>query len=120
MSSTTTISIDKLTRLIGTPRCPVLIDVRTDDDVAADPRLIPGSIRRRHDQLHHWVEPLRGRTTIVICQRGQKLSQGVAAWLRHEGIAADVLEGGFAAWTPSSNLARHGRVNPCPTTWSAP
>ncbi|HEX2529245.1 MAG TPA: sulfurtransferase/chromate resistance protein [Geminicoccus sp.] len=98
MSSTTTISIDKLTRLIGTPRCPVLIDVRTDDDAAADPRLIPGSIWRRHDQVHHWVEPLRGRTAIVICQRGQKLSQGVAAWLRHEGIAANVLEGGFAAW----------------------
>jgi rhodanese-related sulfurtransferase len=98
MSSTTTISIDKLTRLMGTPRCPVLVDVRTDDDVVADPRLIPGSIRRRHDQLQHWVEPLHGRTAIVICQRGQKLGHGVAAWLRHEGVPAEVLEGGFAAW----------------------
>jgi rhodanese-related sulfurtransferase len=101
MSSTTTISIDKLLRLIGTPKCPVLIDVRTDEDFAADPRLIPGSIRRPHDQLQDWVESLRGRTAIVVCHRGQKLSQGIAAWLRHEGVPADVLDGGFAAWTGS-------------------
>jgi hypothetical protein len=40
------ISIDKLARLIGTPKCPVLIDVQTNEDFAADPRLIPGAIRR--------------------------------------------------------------------------
>ena len=49
MSSPTTISSEKLSRLIGTARMPVLIDVRTDEDFAADPRLIPGSIKR-HDQ----------------------------------------------------------------------
>jgi hypothetical protein len=32
MPSTTTISIDKLVRLVGTPHCPALIDVRADDD----------------------------------------------------------------------------------------
>ena len=46
MSSINTISIDKLARLIGTPECPVLIDVQTDEDFAADPRLIPGAVRR--------------------------------------------------------------------------
>ena len=44
MSSINTISSDKLARLIGTPKCPALIDVRTDEDFAADPRLIPGAI----------------------------------------------------------------------------
>ncbi|WP_159715644.1 chromate resistance protein ChrB domain-containing protein [Geminicoccus flavidas] len=98
MASTTIISIDKLIRLIGTPKCPALIDVRTEDDFAADPRLIPGALRRRHDQLQSWAAPLQGRTAIVICQHGHKLSHGVAAWLRHEGIPADVLEGGFETW----------------------
>ena len=46
MSSPTTISIQKLARLVGTPKCPAIIDVRTDEDFAADPRLIPGSLRR--------------------------------------------------------------------------
>jgi hypothetical protein len=34
----------------------------------------------------------------VVCQKGLKLSEGAAAWLRHEGAEAEVLEGGFAAW----------------------
>jgi hypothetical protein len=46
MPSINAISIDKLARLIGTPKCPVLIDVQTDEDFAADPRLIPGAVRR--------------------------------------------------------------------------
>ena len=50
MSSYTTISPDKLSRLIGTANTPVLIDVRTSEDFAADPRLIPGAVRRNHEE----------------------------------------------------------------------
>ena len=46
MSSFTTISVDKLARLVGTPQAPTIVDVRTDEDFAADPRLIPGAVRR--------------------------------------------------------------------------
>jgi hypothetical protein len=46
MPSPTTISLQKFTRLVGTPKCPAIVDVRTDEDFAADPRLIPGAIRR--------------------------------------------------------------------------
>jgi hypothetical protein len=38
------------------------------------------------------------RPAVVVCKKGLKLSQGVAAWLRHEGVPADVLEGGILAW----------------------
>lgn len=41
----------------------------------------------------------------MICHRGLKLSHGVAAWLRHEGIPADVLEGGFEAWATAKQSA---------------
>src|SRR6202045_5098418 len=54
MSSPTTISPDKLARLIGTPNMPALIDVRTDEDFAADPRLIPGASRRNHQEAADW------------------------------------------------------------------
>ncbi|WP_024520407.1 sulfurtransferase/chromate resistance protein [Bradyrhizobium sp. Tv2a-2] len=98
MSSYTSISPDKLSRLIGTAHAPVLIDVRLDEDFAADPRLIPGARRRSHLDVEDWAQGLAGRSVVVICQKGQKLSEGTAAWLRHGNIAAETLEGGHAAW----------------------
>ncbi|ESR24107.1 chromate resistance protein ChrB domain-containing protein [Lutibaculum baratangense] len=98
MPSPDTISTDKLARLIGTPKCPMLVDVRTDEDFAADPRLVPGSVRRPAAGAADWAGSFRGGSIVAICQRGLKLSHGAAAWLRHEGARAEVLEGGFAAW----------------------
>jgi rhodanese-related sulfurtransferase len=93
-----TISPQQLARRIGLPDTPVLLDVRTEEDAAADPRLLPASLRRNHATVADWAPGLRGRAVVVLCQRGLKLSEGVAAWLRHEGAEAEVLEGGFAAW----------------------
>lgn len=98
MSSYQAISSEKLSRLVGTPNAPVLIDVRTDEDFTADPRLIPGALRRPHASTPDWVSGYAGRSAAVICQKGLKLSEGVAAWLRQAGAAAEVLEGGFEAW----------------------
>jgi rhodanese-related sulfurtransferase len=99
MSSINTISPDKLARLIGVPHGPVLIDVRTDEDFAADPRFVPGAIRRAHAGVSAWASDLKGRSAVVICNKGQKLSEGVAAWLRHAGASsAEVLVGGHLAW----------------------
>ena len=91
-------SPDKLARLIGTANAPVLIDVRTDEDFAADPRLIPGAVRRSHEHAADWGAEFAGRAAIVVCQRGAKLAQGAAAWLRHVGVPAETLEGGFEGW----------------------
>jgi rhodanese-related sulfurtransferase len=98
MSSYTSISPDKLSRLIGTAHAPTLIDVRLDDDFAADPRLVPGARRRSHLDVQDWASSLTGLSVVVICQKGQKLSEGTAAWLRHGGVAAEILEGGHLAW----------------------
>jgi rhodanese-related sulfurtransferase len=98
MSSYTAISPDKLSRLIGTAHAPILIDVRLDEDFAADPRLIPGVRRRSHLDVQDWAPGLVGHSAVVICQKGQKLSEGTAAWLRHSNVAAEILEGGHLAW----------------------
>ena len=98
MPSITTISVDKLARLVGTPHCPALIDVRTDGDYNADPHLIPSSMRRPYTDPSAWMDDFAGRSAIVICQKGAKLSEGVAAWLRHAGVSADALEHGFEGW----------------------
>jgi rhodanese-related sulfurtransferase len=98
MSAYTTISPDKLSRLIGTAHMPALVDVRTDEDFAADPRLIPGAIRRSHQDAGDWSGKFSGNSAIVVCMRGAKLAQGTAAWLRHANVAAETLEGGFEGW----------------------
>jgi rhodanese-related sulfurtransferase len=98
VSSFQAISPEKLSRLIGTPHAPLLVDVRTDEDFAADPRLIPGSSRRPHAAAPDWATRYSGRETISICQKGKKLSEGAAAWLRQAGAPSEVLEGGFEAW----------------------
>ena len=98
MPSTTSISVPNLARLIGTRNAPAIVDVCLDEDVATDPRFIPGSIRRSHARLRDWAGEFAGCSVVVTCQKGLKLSQGAAALLRHEGVAAVSLAGGFEAW----------------------
>lgn len=93
-----TISPDKLFRLVGIPGGPVVVDVRPDDAVAAEPLLIPGTVRRTPVAVAAWAPALKGRAAVIACRDGAALAQGVAAHLRHEGIAAEVLEGGIAGW----------------------
>jgi rhodanese-related sulfurtransferase len=102
MSSYTSISPDKLHRLIGTGNAPALIDIRIDDDYAADPHLIPGAVRRSHLDVQEWAPQMTGKSVVVICHKGEKLSEGTAAWLRHGNIAAEILEGGQVAWNEAS------------------
>jgi rhodanese-related sulfurtransferase len=98
MSAIYSIAPDKLARLIGTAACPVLVDVRIDEDFDADPNFVPGAIRRSHDSVVEWAPSLSGKTVVAICKKGEKLSEGVAAWLRHAGASANVLDGGTEAW----------------------
>ncbi len=98
MPAPTIVTIQQLARRIGLPDAPVLIDVRTEEDAAADPRLLPGAIRRSHTDVAGWAGGFAGRDVVVVCQKGLKLSQGAAAWLRHAGADAQSLEGGFDAW----------------------
>ncbi len=92
------IPVSRLSRLIGTPAAPVIIDVCIDEDFNADPRLVPTSIRQPHSDIGALVPRLAGADAVVICQKGLKLSQGAAAILRAHGIAAGYLEGGIFAW----------------------
>lgn len=83
-------------RLIGTPDAPMILDVRTDADVAALPQLIPTARRIAHTDIAALDAP-PGRA-IVACSKGRKLSEGAAALLRGMGWQAEVAEGGTLAW----------------------
>ncbi|MEP9377256.1 sulfurtransferase/chromate resistance protein [Aquabacter sp. CN5-332] len=104
MPSNTEITTSQLTRLVGLPTAPAIIDVRTPEDFDADPRLLPAAVRRDAQAAAAWAAEFAGRDVVVVCQKGLKLSQGAAAWLRHEGIRAETLEGGFEAWRGAGGL----------------
>jgi len=85
-----------LARRVGAPHSPIMMDVRTPEDFAAHPRALPSARRPSHGEVGDWAESFRGGpAVVVICHKGLKLTQGVAAWLRHHGATAETLEGRF-------------------------
>ncbi len=91
MSAPNAIKSEKLARLIGTASTPAIIDVRTQEDFDADPRLIPGALKRSHQTVSEWGKAHAGKSAIVVCHHGAKLSEGTAAWLRQLGADAVTL-----------------------------
>jgi rhodanese-related sulfurtransferase len=98
MPAPTEIAVPHLTRLIGLPGAPALIDVRSDAEYRTDSRLIPGARRHCSQNVSRWCKQYAGRASVVLCQNGGTLSQATAAALRHEGIEAQTLGGGYEAW----------------------
>ena len=98
MPSPSEITTSQLARLIGTPDCPAIIDVRIDQDFNDGPDLIPTANRHPFLDVEQLVPALVDRTVVVYCQKGKKLSQGAAAMLRDHGVRAETLVGGHFAW----------------------
>lgn len=96
MASPTQITVSQLSRLVGTPDAPVVIDVRIDEDFEDDPRLIPSSFRHPFNEIALLLPRLGTARVIVVCQKGKKLSEGAAAVLRDQGVAAETLKGGHS------------------------
>jgi rhodanese-related sulfurtransferase len=98
MPGPNSLSVDKLSRLIGTPAAPLVLDVRIADDFNLDPRLLPCARKASHETAADSFALGHVGTRVVVCQHGAKLSQGVAALLRLRGCDAVSLDGGFDAW----------------------
>ena len=106
MAAPNEISVLQLLRLIGTPECPVIVDVSIDADVRTDPFLIPSAFRHSHEDITGLQARVEGHRTVIVCQGGKKLSQGVAALLRARGVAAEYLCGGNLAWAAQKGCPR--------------
>ena len=92
------ISATQLVRLIGLPDAPAVLDVCLPEDVAAAPYRIPTALSASHLDLDSHIPALKDRHIVVVCQKGRKLSHGVAAHLRARGLTADVRSGGMLGW----------------------
>lgn len=119
MPPPTQISPAQLLRLVGLPDAPHLIDIRDDDDFLREPRLLPASQRCRPSELPRWAADHSDCRAVVICRDGLSSSQGAAAWLRHLGIAAESLEGGFAAWAALSAPLIRAEALPTPNSFGS-
>ena len=79
MPAPTEITVAQLSRLIGLPGAPALLDVRLDSEYRADPRLVPAAQRHCSQNVSRWCKQHAGRPSVVVCQNGGTLSQATAA-----------------------------------------
>jgi rhodanese-related sulfurtransferase len=88
-----------LSDVLGTAFAPVVVDVRSEADVHAIDRLIPGAIHRRAEAVQGWWRDLPTARPVVVCDLfGGETSTQVAESLRRFGTAASHLVDGFVGW----------------------
>ncbi len=94
--SQNSITADRLDQLIGTPECPVIVDVRRRPAFDESDRTIATAEWRDHERAAEWAADLPdGAAVVVYCVHGHEVSQGAAAALRSAGVDAVFLEGGI-------------------------
>ena len=90
------ITADRFNQLIGTPECPVIVDVRREKAFDESDRMIATAEWRDHEQAAEWAADLPdGAAVVVYCIHGHEVSQGAARALRSAGVDAVFLEGGI-------------------------
>lgn len=95
---TVSISPRNLYSGVGSPRSPLVLDVRRDPAFDADARLIASALRPREDVTTFASRHAAGRPVVVYCVHGHEVSQDAARALSRAGHEASFLEGGIAAW----------------------
>jgi rhodanese-related sulfurtransferase len=96
------ITVQQLSRIIGLPDQPRLVDVRQAHQIRSDPRLLPTARTLDVQEIETWGPTYRGDRVVVCCGDGGALSRGAAAWLRDGGAQAETLTGGMSAWAEAN------------------
>jgi rhodanese-related sulfurtransferase len=97
--SISSISTNELRALIGTRRCPIVIDVRRPPAYEAADAAIPTARWRDLRRADQWADDLPDDAAIVVyCVHGHEMSQSAAARLRAHGRRARHLAGGIEAY----------------------
>jgi rhodanese-related sulfurtransferase len=97
--SVSSISVDELRGLIGTPRCPIIIDVRRRQTYAESEIVIPTARWRDLQAIDGWADALPADSDIVAyCVHGYEMSRSAVARLRARGRRAVSIAGGLDAY----------------------
>ena len=93
------ISVNELTRWLGTASMPTVIDVRRRGVYEADAAVLPTARWRDHGAVDSWAAELDPKIPVVLyCVHGHQVSQASAAVLRARGYSVAILSGGIEAW----------------------
>lgn len=92
MPAPNVIAADKLARLAALPGSPGIIDLRD-----APSEVIPGTSFPAAREPARWQMPV-GSPVVIVDEAGDGSAFAAAAILRSDGVAAEALDGGFAAW----------------------
>jgi rhodanese-related sulfurtransferase len=95
---TVSIDIRALHSQLGSPRSPLVLDVRRAGAFDADDRLIAGALRPQGDLGAFVSKHAAGRPVVAYCVHGHEVSQEAARGLSQAGHDAAFLEGGIDAW----------------------
>jgi rhodanese-related sulfurtransferase len=114
--------VSTLRERLGSPRCPLLIDVRTSAAFEKDAHLIAGATWRDPFAVGEWSRYLpRHRPVVVYCAQGFEVSRNAAEALRADGVDARSLEGGIAAWRDAGGpLTKKSSAPRIPSEVNAP
>src|SRR5258708_425427 len=89
----------ELCDIVGIAAGPIVVDIRTDADLAAIDRLIPGAIHRSTNDIERlWRELPSSRSVVVYDLDGGSASQSVVEQLTRYGTYAGYLMDGFIGW----------------------
>jgi rhodanese-related sulfurtransferase len=95
---TVSIDVSTLYSLLGSPRAPLVVDVRREAAYAEDPHLIAGAVRPEGDLVDFARRHAQGRPVIAYCVKGAEVGCEAAAALARAGLEASFLAGGLKAW----------------------
>jgi len=94
------IASEQLLSVIGTGRQPRTYDMRSDEEIASAPRLLPGARRLSQAELlaAAAADGPRDALRVVYCQKGGPRAEAAASALRNAGYAVESLKGGLRQW----------------------
>jgi len=91
--------VSELFARLGSPRWPVVIDVRRSPAYDRDEATLPAVFRCPPDEVEAFAASLApGAEVVCSCVHGHEVSQGAASALRARGFDARYLEGGIEHW----------------------
>jgi rhodanese-related sulfurtransferase len=77
----------------------MVLDVRRQNDFAADTVTLPGAQWKNPEQIAEWSQMLpRDKEVVIYCARGGSVSNSVLDHLLGQGVKARFIEGGIEAW----------------------
>jgi rhodanese-related sulfurtransferase len=84
---------------LGLQRAVFVVDVRDEQECRAQPRMIPGALRRDAARVSEWLDDLPRTPLAVICDAtGQDTARDVVQQIAAGGHPTGVLAGGIAGW----------------------